>query len=166
MHTPSFLTLSALMLALGGCGQPVSAPSLAQRPVEKQSIDMPVTSAGEAEGAPDATLVAQSAALVAAARAGDAAFAAQRTQTETAVTRASGAAAGSEAWIAAQESVTALDAARGPVRDAASAIDALRAVPANAAAGNRRAINEAAASVAAMDDIERQALSALAARLG
>lgn len=163
IHPTSLAAVAAVLLA--GCGSQIPAPSLGPRAVEKQPIDMPVADAHEADTDADAALVARIATLVAAAEAADKAITEQRRRAEAAVARASGAAQGDETWIAAQEAVTALDSARGPLRDTAGAIDALRHDPANAAPGNRAAIDAAAARVAQIDTAAGAALAALAARL-
>ena len=166
MRTPPILLASAALLALAGCGAQVSAPTLAPRAVEKQPIEMPVTTATEAESPVDAALVAKIAALVASAEAGDKTFSELRLRTADVVSRASGTAQGGEAWVAAQEAVTALESARGPVHDAAGAVDALRVDPANAAAGNRNAIDAAAARIEAIERAEAAAIAELNAKLG
>jgi hypothetical protein len=160
------LLLSAATLSLAACSHEISAPSLMPRAVEKQPIDMPVTQAIEADTPVDPALQTKIAAQVAAAQAGDKAFTAQQAETEKAVARASGAAQGSDSWVEAQESVTALAATHAAVRDAAAAIDALRDDPANAAPGNRTAIDAAAAEVTALDNKEVDAVAALNKRLG
>jgi hypothetical protein len=160
------LLLSAATLSLAGCSHEVSAPSLMPRAVEKQPIDMPVTAAIEADTPVDPALQVKIAAQVAAAQAGDKAFTAQQAETEKAVARASGAARGSDAWVEAQEAVTALESARIAVRDAAAAIDALRDDPANAAPGNRNAIDAAAAEMTALETKEVDAVAALNKELG
>ena len=66
----------------------------------------------------------------------------------------------------AQQALSALDTARGPVRDSVAAIDAMRSEPANAASGNRAAIDAAAATIEALDDAEAASVAALSARLG
>jgi hypothetical protein len=62
--------------------------------------------------------------------------------------------------------VTALASAHAAVRDAAAAIDALRDDPANAAPGNRTAIDAAATEVTALDNKEVDAVAALNKKLG
>ncbi len=153
-------------LALAGCGPGVTAPSLMPRAVEKQPIDMPATSATEQESTAPSALTAQIATLVKAAEAGDAAFATQRAQAEKAVVAGAGAGQGSEAWVAAQEAVSALEAARAPVRDAAAQLDTLRQDPVNATTGGRAAIDAAAARMTQIDDAESAALATLVAKLG
>ena len=160
------LLISTAVLTLAGCGAEVDAPSLLPRAVEKQPIDMPVAEAREVHTPADPALQAAIARQIEAAEAGDKEFAARRGAAEDAVTRAAGQAQGSELWVQAQEAVTALESARTAVRDAAAAIDALRDDPANAATGNREAIDAAAKQVAGIEDAETAAVAALTARLG
>ena len=166
MRTSQSLLLSAAALWLSACGSQVTAPSLLPRAVEKQPIDMPVSEPTERETPADAALQAQIAQHVAAAEAGDKAFAEQRAIAEASVARAAGTAPGDELWVQAQEKVTALETARVAVRDAAVAIDALRLDPANAGTGSRAAIDAAAARITALERAETQAVAALNAKLG
>lgn len=166
ISTPIVFPFAALALALlSACGPQVHAPSLAPRPVEKQPIALP-GEASEPATPVDPALAAGITPLIAAAQAGDQAFVRQRATTEVAVARAAGSATGSEAWIVAQQALSALDGARGPVRDSVAAIDALRSDPANAGSGNRAAIDAAAATIEALDDAEAAAVAALSAKLG
>ena len=158
-----FILSSAL--ALAGCASQIPAPSLGPRAVEKQPIDLPVTNGAEAESPADASLTTQLTSLIAAAEAGNTEFAQQRARTDTAVARAAGSAVGDDAWINAQQALTSLDAARAAVREAASAIEALRETPANAAPGNRAAIDRAAARVSEIDGTQGRAFAALGERL-
>jgi hypothetical protein len=135
------------------------------RAVEKQPIDMPVSEPVERQSPADPALQAALAKQVAAAEAGDKAFEAQRASAEAAVARAAGAAQGSEAWVQAQEAITALETPRTAVRDAAAAIDALRD-PAKASTGNRAAIDAAAARVSEIERAETEKVAALSAKLG
>jgi hypothetical protein len=97
---------------------------------------------------------------------GDRAFARQRAETEAAIAKAAGTAQGGEAWIVAQQSLSLLDAARSPVRDAVASIEALRSEPANAASGNRAAIAAAASTIEEIDDAEASVVAALGSKLG
>ncbi|WP_404713013.1 hypothetical protein [Sphingomonas sp. MMS24-J13] len=156
--------LSGLLL-LPACGPEVNAPSLAPRAIEKQPIDLPATE-GEPKTPVDPALAGRIAPLVAAAQAGDRAFARQRAETEAAIAKAAGTAPGGEAWIVAQQSLSLLDAARAPVRDAVASIEAIRSEPANAASGNRAAIEAAASTIETIDDAEASVVAALGAKLG
>jgi hypothetical protein len=159
------LLLSAAC-SLAGCGAQVSAPSLMPRAVEKQPIDMPVATAIEADTPVDQALKAKIAEQVAKAQAGDKAFNTQRAEAEKMVARAAGAGQGSDAWVEAQEALTALESARIAVRDAAAAIDALRDDPANAAPGNRAAIDAAAAEMTRLEEAQTAIVAGLNKRLG
>ena len=160
------LLLSAAALSLAGCAHPIGAPSLMPRAVEKQPIDMPVSEPVERESPADPVLQAALAKQVAAAEAGDKDFMAQRDIAEKAVAAAAGTAQGSEAWVQAQEAITALEPSRMAVRDAASAIEALRDDPAHASTGNRAAIDAAAARVNEIGRAETEKVTALSAKLG
>lgn len=165
MRSPLLLAgLSGLVL-LAACGPRVNAPSLAPRAIEKQPIDLPA-----AEGEPmtpvDPALSARIEPLVAAAREGDRSFAHQRAETEAAIAKAAGTAQGGEAWVVAQQSLSLLDAARTPVREAVASIEAIRSEPANAARGNRVAIEAAASTIEAIDDAEASVVAALGTKLG
>ena len=166
MRIPLILLLSAAAGSLAACGAQVSAPSLMPRAVEKQPIDMPVATAIEADTPVDPALQTKIAEQVAKAQAGDAAFNAQRAEAEKMVARAAGAGQGSDAWVEAQEALTALESARIAVRDAAAAIDALRDDPANAAPGNRAAIDAAAAEMTRLEEAQTALAVALNKRLG
>lgn len=165
MRSPLFLMVLSGSCLLSACGPQVSAPSLAPRAIEKRPIDLPAEG-GEAVTPVDPTLAGRIAPLVASAREGDRAFARQRAETEAAVAKAAGTAQGGEAWIAAQQTLSALDSARAPVRDAAGAIETMRSDPANAGSGNRAAIAEAADTIEALDDAEASVLAALGKKLG
>lgn len=166
MRIAPALLISAAALALSACGASVQAPSLLPRTVEKQPIDMPVSDPVEAQTPLSPALRAAIDKQIEAAEAGDKEFAARRATAEEAVAKAAGKGQGSEEWVQAQEAVTALESARGAVRDAAGAIDALRDDPANATSGNREAIDAAAKRVGAIVDSEAGAVQALAAKLG
>ena len=165
MRTAHTALLAAAFLSLAGCASRTSAPSLMPRAVEKQPIDMPVAEPVERESPADPALRAALAKQIAAAEAGDRDFGTQRVAAEKAVAAAAGTAQGSEAWVQAQEAITALETPRTAVRDAAAAIDALRD-PARASTGNRAAIDAAAARVGEIERAETEAVAALSAKLG
>lgn len=166
MRTSYAFLLSVSALGLTGCGRQISAPSLMPRPIEKQPVDMPVSAAAEAAMPADPALQAQLARQVAAAEAGDRDFVTQSAVAGKAVDGAAGAARGSEAWVQAQEAVTALEMSRVVVRDAAAAVDGLRNDPANASTGNRAAIDAAAARISEIEKSEAATVAALTAKLG
>ncbi len=165
MRSPLVIAALSSALMLSACGPQVNAPSLAPRAIEKKPIDLPAATS-EAVAPVDPGLAARIAPLVASAQAGDRAFAHQRVETEQAIAKAAGAAHGDEAWIVAQQSISALDAARSPVRDSVAAIEALRSEPANAGSGNRAAVAAAADTIETIDDAEAAVVAALGAKLG
>jgi len=149
-------------LALTGCGASLpDVPTLGPRPAEHQPI-LPPDPASEPASPADPALVRQLATVVAEARAGHAKFEEQRRSTAGALAAGKGASEGSEAWIAGQTALSGLDAAKGPVRDAAGTIDALRIDPAHAGTGDRAAIEAAAAEIAAMADEEARPIAGAA----
>ncbi len=148
-------------LALAGCSANLpDAPSLRPRPIEHRPI-LPPDAPSEPQTAATPALAQKLAGIVADAKAGHAAFETERSDNAGALARAKGAAEGSEAWIAGQQVMSALDAARTPVRDAAGAIDELRVDPAYIGTGDREAIEATAATVAALATQEAEAVDAL-----
>ena len=142
-------------------------PSLAPRAAE--AIDPRVPLPSEAPVGPaDANLSAHLSALIDQAQAGDAAFADAAADAEQLA-----AAAGplqSESWVAAQQALSAAQAARGPTTRALGDIDGLAAsaleqrggIP----AGNLAAIQAAAARVSEIDRRQSDRIEAIEARLG
>lgn len=148
-------------LALTGCSASLSdVPSLAPRPAEHQAI-LPPDQAREAESAATPALVQKLNVLLAEARKGHARFAEESRAATAALGAARGTPEGSEAWIAGQAALSALDAAKSPVRDAATAVDTLRVDPANAGSGDRAAIEAAADEIATMADEEARIIDSL-----
>ncbi|MBA4747136.1 MAG: hypothetical protein H2056_00325 [Sphingopyxis sp.] len=121
----SFLTpLAALLLAACASGASGDYPSLGKRPIEERFAvveSVPL--------APPGLLPADLAGRLARWRSdadgAAAAFTALRGETEAAVTAARGAAPGSEAWVVAQQALSRLTVARGPLMVALGDIDAL-----------------------------------------
>ena len=165
MRRPFLLVPLAGLASLSACGPQVYAPSLAPRPVEKQPVELPAESSAP-EASLDPALPPRLAPLVAAAQAGDRAFAHQHEITEPLVAKAAGTEAGNEAWVTAQQALSALDTTRGPVRDAAATIEAIRHEPAHAGAADQNAIDKAAKAIEAIDTAESAMMAALAAKLG
>lgn len=151
------LPLLPLLLLAACYGGRVDAPSLQPRPEERQPIALP-DDAVEGDAPLDPALAPRIATIVAGADDGHRRFEAERKATAAAIARARGQPEGSEAWIAAEEARSALAAARGPVSDAAAALDALRSDPAFAAAASRAAIDAAATHVEALAAAETSAL--------
>jgi hypothetical protein len=123
MKHPHILLFATL--ALGACAaNDGDFPSLAPRPVEQRSDAEPVAPA-VAPAPADSAMSADLRKMLADARKGDGDFAAALPAAERAVAAARGAAASSEAWIAAQTQLSALDATRAPTASAMTAIDSL-----------------------------------------
>lgn len=116
----------ALLLAASGCsGSREDYPSLAARPIEKALDDAPAPAAPVA--APiDAALERQVAAQRATIDSAAESFARAESETRGAVARAEGQPVQSESWIAAQQSLSTLDATRASTAAALSALDELR----------------------------------------
>ena len=153
---------------LAGCAASVSnAPSLSPRPAE--AIDPRVAVPEQVlSTTPNPDLVAQLDSLVAQALTGDRAF---QPLADRASQLAQGAGAkGSESWISAQQALSAAVAARSPVARSVGDIDALAAARVQAvggiAAADMKAIEAAAARVAAIDSSEAQRVGQIQARLG
>jgi hypothetical protein len=126
MFEPFRPALSALPLLalLAGCTLSSDYPSLAQRPIEKTAFDAPpAPPAPPPPAAIDAKLESQVATLLGDARQGDTAFRDALPSTRAAVARAGS--VGSEAWLDAQQAVTALGSLRGPVTAALDQLNEL-----------------------------------------
>ena len=150
----------ALLLLLAACAPTSRAPSLAPRPIESLDRDEPAaaTPAAPTGAAPaDPALTRRYAAIVAAAHDGDAAFQRDERAARAAVARATRAAIGSEAWVSAQQEVTALETTRGPVTQALVALDDERTSGTFDEAG----LDAAVAEVVAIDTRQRAALAEL-----
>lgn len=111
------LLVKGLALLVLGSPSPHAAaqeggyPSLAKRPIEDRSFSPEVVAQQEPQKAGPA-LVARIEALLAKARAGDAAFASAFTKAETAMSDAASAATADERWVVAQTLLSAADQAR------------------------------------------------------
>lgn len=114
------LALAAATL-LAGCITHGPFPSLAQRPDERLSIDEPVREAPHI--ADDSALRVRINALLAEARAGDAAFERDYDAAARAVSRAGP--QGSDSWMTAQQAVSRVEAARGSTGNAAAELHQL-----------------------------------------
>lgn len=158
------LLLAVVTAPLAGCGAGIDAPPLTPQPFERLPIDLPAATS-EVDSPPDAAVAARLAAFARTADGGDAGFETARAIAARRIDNAARAAPGSEPWTVAQQALSALEAARGPVRDAADGIEALRQEPASAGTGNRAAVETAAAHVEALDTREADALAVLSARL-
>ena len=169
MTRPALPTAPALiLLALAGCSHStIDPPSLAHRPAESIDPRLAVEHTRPASPVTPA-LATQLADLMRQVRAGDATFQKLLGPARAAAQRA-GASRG-ESWIAAQQALSALQAAQGPTARAAGTIDGL-AGEAVTAKGDLSAADLAAidaANTAAGEVSRRQAadIAAISARIG
>jgi hypothetical protein len=166
--------IPSLALLLGGCAAGgtetmVGYPSLARRPIEsqQQAAAAPVE---VSPTVPDAELDSALARLVAAARAGDDAFASDYGEAERLTRQAAGSAVSSEAWVAAQVALSTLESARNDSVSALASLDTLYVERANAIAdgkaqGGLDQIDRARADALAVVDSQNDRLDALKAAL-
>jgi hypothetical protein len=157
-----------IVSAVGACSSP-GGPYPSLQPRAAEAIDPRVPVARPINDRPfGAALASRLAELVREADAGDAAFQSAADQAEH-LAAASGAAQ-SEAWVAAQEALSAAAAARGPTTIALGDIDALGAnalqTQGGIAPADLAAIERAGAEVGAIDQRQAQRMKAIQARLG
>ena len=164
MRQPMLVTL----VLLAGCSS-AGGPYPSLQPRAAEAIDprlQPVSPINDRPVAP--ALAAQLGALVDQARSGDSSFAAAIAQAER---LAAGAGAPqSESWISAQEALSAAIAARKPTALAEADIDALAAralqTQGGIAPNDLKAIQDAAAQVAAISRGQTDRIDAIKRRLG
>jgi len=167
MRTHFSLVIPALAV-LSACSAPAGPyPSLAPRAAE--AIDPRVPLSNDVRVGPaDANLSAQLAALVRQAQAGDAAFRDAADNAERLAQAAGG--PQTESWVAAQQALSAAQAARGPTARALGDIDGLAASALERSGGippgNLAAIRSAAATVSDIDRRQTERTRAIEARLG
>jgi hypothetical protein len=144
--SPRFAPPLLVAVLLGACVSQGPFPSLAPREGEQLAIEEPVRVAPVV--ADDRALRARIEALIAEARAGAAAFDGDFAEAERTAGR--GGAEGSDSWIAGQQAISRLEAARGRTGNAAADLDQLNldraALPTSAA--DQQALDEAIAEVA------------------
>jgi hypothetical protein len=158
------LALIAFSALAAGCASPGPFPSLAPRAAERDlSMEEPVRVAAAVPD--DPALRARAAALSGEAQAGDAAFSALLPAADQAVGRAG--APESEGWVAAQQIVSALEAARGETMRALRELDALALQRADLAtsAGDHAAIAAARAQAERIAQSQQARLDGLRGRL-
>jgi hypothetical protein len=161
----------ALLLVLSGCAQQDGAfPSLAPRPIESRSADPVAPTPVPADTGADPALAATLARLASDLAAAERGFADALPAATRAVGAASGAAVGSEPWVAAQQMVTVLEAAHGPAVSALAEIDSLyvariEAIAAGKESGGEEALQQAQAGAAASVLDQRARIDGLKARL-
>lgn len=157
-----------LVPLLAGCAPgAMRPPSLAPRAAEAIDPRVPVPEA-PVSMAVDPALQARLAALVAQAESGDLQFRGSAPAAERAASAAG--ARGSESWVAAQQALSALVAARGPVTRALADVDALAAATlarlGGISAGDKSAIETAAEAIARIDRGQAAVIERLQAILG
>jgi hypothetical protein len=151
-----------LALTVAGCAQTGAGyPSLAPRPIENLSLTEPERPAPPPSTA-DPASVSRYAPLIERARIDDAAFRRVMEEERAALAHGRGAAAGSEAWTAAQVSLSRIETARGPVAKTLAELDAARSgdltqTDSGAAVASRQAFDE----VQRINDEEQAAVSAV-----
>jgi len=159
--------LSLIILAACASAPAGEFPSLARRPAESPAPPAPAPAAPPAA---DATLTARIAALVDEAHKGDDAFASAVAGAERRVSAASGAAAGSEAWIDAQQALSGIEATRAASVGALASMDSLLverldAIAAGKAQGGEAELRAAQAEIGAIVDRQTARMDALKGKL-
>ncbi|PXA84866.1 hypothetical protein DMC47_39650, partial [Nostoc sp. 3335mG] len=149
-----------LTAALAGCaGQSGTYPSLAPRPIEQLSLAEPNRPAPPAAVA-DPAAVARYAPLIEQARKADTDFRRVLEEERPALAKGRGAGQGSDAWLAAQVSLSRIETARGPVAKALADLDSARSgldpqTDTGAMVANQQAFDE----VQKISDAERAAVA-------
>ncbi|EQB31415.1 hypothetical protein M529_14800 [Sphingobium ummariense RL-3] len=161
--------LPSLALLLSGCaGAHTDYPSLAKRPIE--SAPMAEAPPPPSPVASDPALRTEIDRLSAQAQAGAATFDKAYEVADKAVRAADGSAVSSDAWVAAQTSISALESARNDSVSALASLDTLYVERSNAIADGKASggiddIDAVRASVLALVDGQNDRLDALKARL-
>ena len=164
LRTRPTLLAAAAVPALAACAVEGDFPSLALRPAERdRSIEEPVRPAPQV--ADDAALRGRLAELGALAAEGERAFDAAFGAAEAAAAAAG--AAESESWVAAQQALSRLEAARGPTTRALADLDRLALDRADlaASAADVAALDAAAAAVRQIAAGQQERLDRLRERL-
>jgi hypothetical protein len=156
------VALMAAMLGVAGCSGPGAGyPSLAPRPIENLSLTEPERPTPPPPTA-DPASVARYAPLVERARSDDTAFRKVLEQERGTIARGRGAATGSDAWTAAQVSLSRIETARGPVAKMLADLDAERSGdPTQTDSGKAVASQQAFEEVQRINDAEQAAVDAL-----
>ena len=144
--SPRFAPPLLLAVLLGACVSQGPFPSLAPREGEQLAIEEPVREAPMV--ADDSALRTRIEAVLGEAREGARRFDADFATAERLAARAG--AIGSDSWIAAQEAISRLEAARARTGNAAAELDQLSLTRANlpTSAADQQALDEAIAEVA------------------
>lgn len=167
MALRALLSLTVASLSLTGCGRPANYAALLPRPTELAEGDSPA-SAPESQTKPLAPLPAASVQAISdakhAAQRGDDAFRALLDPQRKYFTAAQGAAPMSEAWVAAQQALSTLEAARAPTVQALADLDQL-CLQARTAGTDSAPIDTARTKVSALVAVQNDALAQLSASL-
>ena len=159
----------AAVLMLAACAMPGAGPQPSLAPRAAESIDprVPVGEGPPASTVADPALARELAAAVERARGGAAAFDQLAGQVDQLAARAG--ARGSEAWIAAQQSLSRLVAQKTVTEQAAGDVDALAASRLQAqrtlAPADRTAILAAQAEIARINEAQSAVIDRISARL-
>ena len=161
--------LPYLALLLSGCtGGQLTYPSLAKRPIESA----PVAQAAPppAPVAADAQLTEQIARFTAQAETGRTGFDAAYAKAEKAARAASGSSVSSDAWVAAQVAISALETARNDSVSALASLDTLyvnrtSAIADGKESGGLDALDSARTTALAIVDSQNDRIDALKAQL-
>lgn len=166
MIRPVMLVLS--LIALAGCAKDTSGkyPSLALRPIESRTDELPDPDATPAAVAADPALDAQVATTTGALDRNAADFAAAATRAEAAAKTSGARTQGSDAWLAAQGSLADLEALHGDLLGLAGDLD--RSATDRAQAGGMPYPALDAVQAKAQTEADRQAarIAAIKASLG
>ena len=156
----AFVAVLPSMLALASCtGKGPGYPSLAPRAIEQKSFADPAPPPAPSQVADPAAL-ARYAPTVSRAQTADVAFEHTLEAEREALIRGRRAAAGSDAWAAAQVSLSRVQDARAPVIKALADLDAARdAEPTHTDTGEAIAAEQAFDEVQRIDSAEAAALS-------
>ena len=159
----------AVVAAVTACARPDIGPEPSLAPRAAEAIDPRVAIPAEVPmGSVDAVLASRLAALVGDARAAQPGFTARLGESERVVAAAG--AAGSEGWIAAQQSLSKLIEQHGVTTRVAADIDELAATKLKAqrwlAPADREAITRASGDVAAISNAQDATINRLRQRLG
>jgi len=161
--------LTALALFLSGCtGASQNYPSLAKRPIE--SAPVAKLSPPPAPVPADAALSAEIAKYVGQADKGAAAFDNAYARADRAVGAAKGASVSSDAWVAAQVAISALESARNDSVSALASLDTLYVQRSNAVAdgkagGGLEDIDAARSAALGLVDQQNDRIDAMKTRL-
>ena len=154
--------LAAFMI--GGCATPASYPSLLPRPAESQSLEEPNVAQPQ-PSTPEPALDAKISELIRTLDERSTAFSAADSRAERKVAAATGAAAGSEAWLDAHVALAELDTLRSATSDLAITIDDMAAERAMALAPTYAPLTSAADRVRAVASDQAERITALQSRL-